>query len=278
MSAMDSALRRVRLIVAYDGGAYHGFARNPIVATVASSLERVLSTICRIPVEVTGAGRTDAGVHAWGQVVSADVPADLDLVDVQRRINKMCGPTLVVRQADWAPTADFHARFDAVWRHYRYTILNSPTPNPFLAATAWHVRQPLELRLMQLATDPFVGEHDFSSFCRKPRQDERKKPRSMVRRVLLAEWSDLGDGCLRFDIRANAFCHQQVRAITGTLVEVGLGKRKAGEMAALLRARDRRTAGQVAPAAGLCLWEVGYPDPGAPAPRRRPVPGAEEPA
>ncbi|MSW20514.1 MAG: tRNA pseudouridine(38-40) synthase TruA [Actinobacteria bacterium] len=278
MSAMDSALRRVRLVVAYDGGAYHGFARNPIVPTVANTLERVLSLICRLPVEVVGAGRTDAGVHAWGQVVSADVPADLDLVDVQRRINKMCGPTLVVRTAEWAPTEDFHARFDAIWRHYRYTILNSPTPNPFLAATTWHVRHSLDLRLMELATDPFVGEHDFASFCRKPRLEDGRKPRSTVRRLLIAEWSDLGDGLLRFDIRANAFCHQQVRAIVGTLVEVGLGKRKAGEMAALLRARDRRTAGQVAPAVGLCLWEVGYPELGTPGPRRRPKAEREKPA
>ncbi|MFM8847872.1 MAG: tRNA pseudouridine(38-40) synthase TruA [Actinomycetota bacterium] len=254
--------RRARFTVAYDGGAFHGFAKNRDVETVAGSLERVLSLVTRTDVEVTGAGRTDAGVHAWGQVVGVDLPARTDLIDVTRRVNKMCAPALAVRLAEWAPTPDFSARFDALWRHYRYTILNTETPNPFLAGTAWHVSQPLDLHLMQLACAPFIGEHDFSSFCRRPKVDdgpEGDTPPSMVRRVLAAEWSDLGDGRIRLDIRGTAFCHQQVRSITGTLVEVGLGKRTAGEMMGILRARDRNCAGQVAPPHGLCLWEVGYP-------------------
>jgi len=256
------AVRRARLTVAYDGSAFHGFAKNRDVETVAGALERVLSLIARTEVEVVGAGRTDTGVHAWGQVVSVDLPVDTDLVDLQRRVNKMSAPALAVRSADWAPTPDFSARFDALWRHYRYTILNTEAPNPFLARTAWHIAQPLDLHLMQLACDPFVGEHDFSSFCRKPKIDDLpdgQLPPSMVRRVLSAEWSDLGDGRIRLDIRGTAFCHQQVRSITGTLVEVGLGKRTAGEIMGILRARDRNAAGQVAPPHGLCLWEVGYP-------------------
>lgn len=245
-------------MLAYDGSAYHGFAKNRDVATVAGTLEEALSTICRMPVEVVGAGRTDAGVHGWGQVVSTDLPDDIDLDGVMRRINKMCGPSMAIRSIEWAPTADFSARFDAQWRHYRYTILNTPAPNPFLVRTAWHISQPLDLPLMQLACDPFIGEHDFSSFCRKPKQDDGEEPLSLVRRILLAEWSDLGDGLLRLDIRATAFCHQQVRSITGTMVDVGLGKRTAGEIMGILRAKDRNQAGQVAPPQGLCLWEVGY--------------------
>lgn len=258
---MVIATRRARLTIAYDGGAFHGFAKNRDVETVAGTLERALSLIARGDVEVTGAGRTDTGVHAWGQVVSADLPADLDLVDVMRRINKMCAPALAVRTAEWAPTAGFSARFDALWRHYRYTILNTEAPNPFLAQTAWHVSHTLDLHLMQLACDPFVGEHDFTSFCRKPKGDDLPEghgPPSMVRRILSAEWSDLGDGRIRLDIRGTAFCHQQVRSITGTLVEVGLGRRTAGEIMGILRARDRQAAGLVAPPHGLCLWEVGY--------------------
>jgi tRNA pseudouridine38-40 synthase len=170
----------------------------------------------------------------------------------------MCGPALVVRDVQWAPTEEFSARFDALWRHYRYTVLNSPTPNPFLAATTWHVSHPLQLHRMQLACDPFIGEHDFSSFCRRPKPEEGDEPVSLVRRVLLAEWTDLGEGLLRLDIRATAFCHQQVRSITGMIVDVGLGKRTAGEIMGVLRARDRAAAGQVAPPQGLCLWEVGY--------------------
>ena len=260
-------MRRARLTIAYDGGAFHGFAKNRNVETVAGSLERALSLVTRGEVEVTCAGRTDAGVHAWGQVVSVDLPAETELVDLARRLNKMCGPAIAVRTAEWAPSADFNARFDALWRHYRYTVLNATAPNPFLARTTWHVPQPLDLHLMQLACDPFVGEHDFSSFCRRPKADDETTDYpdggpngpSMVRRVLSAEWTDLGDGLLRLDIRGTAFCHQQVRSITGTMVDVGLGKRTAGEILAILRARDRQAAGQVAPPEGLCLWEVGYP-------------------
>ena len=245
-------------MVAYDGAAFHGFARNNDVPTVAKLLDDTLALIARQPVNLVGAGRTDAGVHGWGQVVGVDLPVSSDLVGVQRRVNSMCAPKLVIRTIEWAPAPDFHARFDAQWRHYRYTILNTLAPHPFLAATTWHVNRPLDLRLMQLACDPFIGEHDFTSFCRQPKVGERVVPKSMRRRVLIAHWSDLGDGVLRFDIRATGFCHQMVRSITGTLVEVGLGKRKPGELMDVLRARDRATAGQVAPAHGLCLWEVGY--------------------
>lgn len=255
---MSAAVRRARLVIAYDGSAFFGFAKNNEVVTVAGTLEAALSTICQSPVTVTGAGRTDTGVHAWGQVISVDLPEHFDLADIQRRLNKMCGPVVVVRSAEWAPTPEFNARFDALWRHYRYTVLNTPTPNPFLARTAWNVRHPLNLHLMQLACDPFIGEHDFASFCRKAKPNPGMAPKSTVRRMMLLEWTDLGEGLLRLDVRANAFCHQQVRSITGTLVDVGLGRITAGEIAGILRARDRRQAGQVAPPEGLCLWEVGY--------------------
>jgi tRNA pseudouridine38-40 synthase len=255
---MNSAVRRARLVVAYDGSAFLGFAKNPDAPTVAGTLEAALSTICQSPTTVTGAGRTDTGVHAWGQVVSVDLPTTLKLDDVRRSLNKLCGNALVVRSVEWAPSPQFNARFDAIWRHYRYTILNTPTASPFLTKTAWHVRQPLNLSLMRLASDPFIGLHDFTSFCRKPKPNPGRKPKSLVREMMLVEWTDLGEGLLRLDVRANAFCHQQVRAITGTIVDVGLGKITAGEIAGLLRARDRRQAGQVAPPEGLCLWEVGY--------------------
>jgi tRNA pseudouridine38-40 synthase len=259
VSAEEVELRRVRLVVAYDGSAFHGFARNLEVPTVADTLEHALSVICRRPTDIVGAGRTDAGVHAWGQVVSADLPAATDLTTLTRRLNAICGPTLIVREAEWAPDAGFNARFDALWRHYRYTVLNTPAPSPFLRYTTWHVPQPLDLDRLNLACDPFVGVHDFTSFCRKPKQEPGAKPLSMSRHVFLAGWTDLGEGLLRFEIRANAFCHQMVRSITGTMVEVGLGRRSGGDVLATLRARDRRYAGQVAPPEGLCLWEVGYP-------------------
>ena len=121
----------------------------------------------------------------------------------------------------------------------------------------------LDLRRLQLACDPFIGEHDFSSFCRRPKPAPGAEPASMKRRVISAQWSEVpGDvpGLLRFEIRANAFCHQMVRSIVGTLVDVGLGKLHAGDITAILRTKSRLAAGSVAPPHGLTLWQVGYPD------------------
>ena len=149
----------------------------------------------------------------------------------------------------------FDARFDARSRRYRYTILNRDVPDPFLAPTSWHVPQPLDLDRLRLACDPLIGEHDFTAFCRKPKDDPGK---SLIRRVLDARWEPDGD-VLRFWIEANAFCHQMVRSIVGTLVDVGLGKRTAADVTAALDAKRRDAAGPVAPPHGLVLWEVRYP-------------------
>ncbi len=247
---------RVRLTVAYDGTGFHGFSENRDVRTVGGELARALETVLRHPVNLIVAGRTDAGVHAWGNVVSFDAESpDVDLVAVQRHLNSMLGPAIAIRSTEAAPP-DFNARHDAVTRRYRYTVLNRPVPDPFLAATTWHVPEPLDLAVLRLACDPLIGEHDFSSFCRVPR---RIPDASMVRRVDDARWHDLGDGLLRFDIDASSFCQQMVRAIVGTMVPMGAGKQRAGEMAGILRARNRSLANRVAPARGLCLWEVVYP-------------------
>lgn len=251
---------RARLVVAYDGSAFHGFAEQQATPTVMGELRTALERICRTPLELTGAGRTDAGVHAWGQVVSGDLPPDVEIESLARRLTRMCAPSIVVRSAEWA-ASDFDARFSAVWRHYRYTVLPAPQPVPALAGTAWHVPHRLEPWTMQLACDPLIGEHDFSTFCRRPKVDDGVEPPSMRRRVLLAHWSEVASDygpLLRFDIRANAFCHQMVRSIVGTMVDVGLGRRHAGDITGMLARRDRSAAGQVAPPHGLTLWEVGY--------------------
>jgi tRNA pseudouridine38-40 synthase len=220
------------------------------------TLERFL----RQPVHLTVAGRTDAGVHAWGQVVTFDVVAPengaVDLEALIRTVNKVCGPAVVVRSAELVE-ATVDARHSARARRYRYTILNTPTPSPFLAATSWHVAEPLDLSLLRLGCDPLIGAHDFTSFCRKPRVPDGVAY-SMTRRVIDARWLDLGDGRLRFDIEANAFCQQMVRAIVGTLVEVGLGRRTPASVMAALTGADRALAGRPAPPQGLCLWEVLY--------------------
>jgi tRNA pseudouridine38-40 synthase len=185
--------------------------------------------------------------------VSFDARQDADPVALQRAVNRALRPRVVVRETDVAEPG-FDARRSATGRVYRYTVRNDPVADPFTASTAWHVPAPLDLPAMRLACDALLGEHDFSSFCRRPPAPDA----SLVRIVRDARWVDLGGGMLRFDIEASAFCHQMVRSIVGTLVEVGLGRRKAGLMASVVRARARSQAGQPAPAHGLCLWEVLY--------------------
>jgi tRNA pseudouridine38-40 synthase len=167
-------------------------------------------------------------------------------------VNAILAPEVVVRDARPVDPS-FDARRSARWREYRYTIVNRPQPDPFLARYAWWVPTPLDLSVLRLAADPFVGEHDFAAFCR------RGPGRSTVRTVLESGWSRPEAGVLRYEIKARAFCWQMVRAIVGTLVQVGTGRRRAGDVLAILRAGDRAQASQLAPPHGLCLWEVGYP-------------------
>jgi tRNA pseudouridine38-40 synthase len=187
-------------------------------------------------------------------VVSVAV-ADSSAIDadrVARSVNSQLGPEVVVREASWADP-EFDARRSATWRAYRYTIVNRPAPDPFLARHAWWVHEPLDLRVLRLGADPILGEHDFAAFCRKGPEGS-----TTTRRVFDSSWQDLGDGVLRYDIRASAFCWQMVRSIVGTLVDVGVGKLRPSDVMRILRSGDRNAAGQVAPPSGLTLWEVGY--------------------
>jgi tRNA pseudouridine38-40 synthase len=249
---------RVRLQVAYDGRRFLGFAPQvPGVRTVGGVLAGALERILRLPAApaLTCAGRTDAGVHAWDQWVHLDVPEGtaIDPTDLRRRLVKLLGPEVVVRSVELAPEG-WDARRSALTRTYRYTVLTTATPDPFRAGFVWWVPGELDVRGMQLACDAIVGEHDFSSFCRK------QADRHLVRTVRNAGWKDVGAGELQFEITADAFCQQMVRALVGTLVDVGAGKTRAGEMMGILRARDRSTAGQVAPPDGLVLAAVAYPN------------------
>jgi tRNA pseudouridine38-40 synthase len=244
---------RVKLLIAYDGTGFHGWADQPEVRTVEGLLVEALQRFLRHPVEnFTCAGRTDAGVHAWGQVVSFDADPGIDPQRVQSALNGALAPEVVVRVAE-VVDSDFDARRSARWRAYRYAIVNRPVPDPFLARYAWWVPTPLDLDSLRLGADPFVGEHDFAAFCRKGPEGS-----TTTRRVFESRWHDLGGGVLRYDIRGTAFCWQMVRAIVGTLVDVGTGKKRPGDLMGILRARDRANAGQLAPPEGLCLWQVGY--------------------
>ncbi len=271
--------------MAYDGTDFHGLAPNRGVRTVVGELVRVLEPLMGREPDIVMSGRTDAGVHAWGQVLSFTVDAegwaDLEgrggLPRIQRSVNSRLGPEVVVRDVAEVP-AEFSARFSATGRRYRYLVVNRDVPDPFLARTAWWVGPILAVEAMQAACPQLVGEHDFSSFCRRPRTsagardtvgsvsdpEARSEPAdvSMVRRVTGARWLDMGShlgaGVLRFDIEGSAFCHQMVRSIVGFLVAVGSGKRRAGELPEVLAARDRSRAENPAPPHGLTLWQVDY--------------------
>lgn len=221
--------------------------------TLQAAIEQVLDR----PVTLVCAGRTDTGVHAWGQVVSFDAPTGVDLSAFRDSLNAMCGPAVVTRDVAVAAD-DFDARSSATSRAYRYTVLNRPVPDPFLAATTWHLHRPLDLSLLRLGCDALIGHHDFTSFCRKGPPLASGEPRSLMRRVTDARWVDLGDGVLRFDITASSFCHTMVRSIVGTLVAMGEGILRPGEMRGIMAARDRHGLPAVAPPHGLCLWKVEY--------------------
>ena len=241
---------KIALLVAYDGTDFHGFARQKHARTVQGELEAKLSLILRAPIETVGAGRTDAGVHAAGQVVSFDVPRDVDPSWLRLRLNKLLAPAIVVRAASVMPD-DFSARFSATRREYEYRIYRSPTPDPFRDRFALWVPGRLTVSAMQAASRALIGEHDFSSFCRRGEG-------SLMRRVRAITFSSRDDELI-VKIKADSFCHQMVRSIVGMLLEVGAGKRAPGDVEKALRAKHRNAAGPVADARGLHLVRVVYP-------------------
>ncbi len=250
--------QKVRLLVAYDGAGFAGFARNEGVDTVGGTLEAHLTQILREPITLTVAGRTDRGVHAWGQVCSFETSGLIEPARLRRSLNSMCAGRIVVRSVDVVDD-DFDARFSARWRRYRYTVLNRDIPDPFAGHLSWWVTDDLDLDAMRQACAPLLGEHDFSAFCRRPKPSPGALVApSTVRRVLEADWIRQGESRLRFEITATAFCHQMVRSIVGTLVAVGRGQIHASDVATILRNQDRQECPDVAPPQGLCLWEVGY--------------------
>ena len=266
LSASGTGLRNVMLVVAYDGTDFHGFAESAGVRTVMGELRAAIERMARVPLDLTAAGRTDAGVHGWGQVVTGRVPAALDPARLQNGVNGMCGPEIAVRSAEWVDD-DVDARFSATSRSYRYDVWNAPTPHPALARSTWHVRNRLDVEAMNAAARHLLGEHDFASFCRRVKVAEGAPEKSTVRILQHAEWrrvavADVAEApdspLLRFEIAASSFCHQMVRSIVGTLVEVGGGRRSPDSLIDSLRALDRNAAGKVAPPTGLTLWSVGY--------------------
>jgi tRNA pseudouridine38-40 synthase len=239
------------LDLAYDGAPFRGFAKQPNVRTVQGDIDAALTKLFGTEVFSVGAGRTDAGVHALGQVMGVkDAPDDLDLEKVKGAINTMCGPAIAVSSAQ-SMHPDWHARFSARSRTYIYAIDRGESPDPFKARTCWYHPEPLDVDAMNEAAGSLAGPHDFTSFGRVPESGSAE-------RVLyeLRCWEK--DDLLLIRSRANAFLQQMVRSLVGTLVYVGGHKREPDEMPAILQARDRSAAGPVAPPHGLCLVSVEY--------------------
>ena len=247
---------RVRARVAYLGVDFHGFAENPGVTSVAGEINKAITLVAGEPVSVTCAGRTDKGVHAVGQVVSFDIPDHISLERLALSVNSQCGPSVLFTDLEIVDK-NFDARFSAVSRTYSYRILNGRDLDPFISDRAWHISEELDVDLMQKASSYLIGEHDFSSFCKKPKLKSGDTV-SLVRHVNSAEWNSISETDLFFEICASSFCHQMVRSIVGTLVEVGLGKIPCDDMPRIITLSDRQAAGRIAPPHGLTLLSVKY--------------------
>lgn len=240
-----------RIDVAYDGSGFRGYAAQTGQRTVQGELERALAACLDVVVTTSVAGRTDAGVHARAQVVSFDhEPAIDDLARLRRRLDGLLGPEISVVRVSQQDDG-FDARFSALWRRYRYQIDTADAADPLTRAFVWHVGRRLQVERMAGVTGAFLGEKDFSSFCRTV------EGRSNVRRVMEMGLSEK-EGIVTVWVQANAFCHQMVRSIVGFLYDIGRGYTDPATVQEVIAARDRGRVVTVAPPHGLTLWSVGY--------------------
>ena len=251
-------VQRVKAVVEYDGTEYKGFQIQPHDPTIQSALEAGLGSVTREAIRVTGAGRTDAGVHARGQVVHFDTAWRHGLAALQRAWNANLPPDIAVRELESVPE-DFHARFSARSREYRYSILRADVRSPLAARFSHQVAAPLDCVAMAAAARSLEGQHDFSAFGSPP------SGTNSVRTVYRATFERSGE-MLYFDIVANAFLRRMVRLVIGTLLLVGSGRLTPREFQAILVSGDANHPVAAAPPEGLCLRRVNYADLGADAP------------
>lgn len=248
------------LTVSYSGSPFCGFARQPGQLTVQGELESTLSMLFRREVETVCAGRTDAGVHALGQVVSFSLDenemAGRTLRSIERSMNALTDDRISVRDFQLR-SEDFSARFSAKAREYRYFICNSEQAPIFTQGFAWHVPQTLDLEAMREGAAHLIGEHDFKSFCLAASAVDKPTHRNVME-IAISRETVMGEPLICVKVVGNAFLHSMIRAIVGTLVHVGRGKQPPKWVADALAACDRRAAGENAPAKGLVFWQVRY--------------------
>jgi tRNA pseudouridine38-40 synthase len=253
-----SPRRTLKITLAYDGTRFVGWQRQAQGESIQGLVEGALARFEGRTVTVHGAGRTDAGVHAHGQVASAEVTTPHDPQSIQRGLNASLPPDVRVMSVEDAP-AGFHARFSARSKTYRYVLNHSPVAGPFDRAFAWHVPERLDLGAMREAARALVGTHDFAAF-----QSTGSDTAGTVRTVTRSELSNdaapivSGPPMMAYEIAGNGFLRHMVRTIAGTLVEIGRGWRGPESMAALLTGGTRSAAGPTAPAHGLFLVRVDY--------------------
>ncbi|RJR43026.1 MAG: tRNA pseudouridine(38-40) synthase TruA [Deltaproteobacteria bacterium] len=245
-------MRNIRLLLEYEGAAYHGWQRQKNALSIQEVLETALAKLTGEALRVHGSGRTDAGVHARGQVANFHTTSHIPLKAFYAGLNSLLPRDLAVLEAVEAP-GDFHARKSARAKTYEYRILNRKESSPLNRRYAWLVRQTLNLEDMAQAAAMLLGEHDFSAF-----RASGGAPGHAVREVFNAAWQPEAEGHLRFSITATGFLRGMVRSLVGTMVEIGLGKRPPEDLAGLLKSGDRAGAGPTAPAQGLFLVEVLY--------------------
>ena len=246
---------RYRLTLEYDGSGYNGFQAQTDLPTVQGAVETAITAFCGETIRLAAAGRTDAGVHATGQVSSFDLDKDWPARTVMNALNAhLVGEPISVLDCVGVE-ADWHARFSATGRRYLYRILTRPGPPALDRGRVWHLRKPLDAEAMQAAAQSLVGLHDFTTF-----RDINCQSKSPEKTLDVARVSRVGEE-VHLVFEARSFLHRQVRSMTGTLAEVGLGRWAFEDVAAALAARDRAACGPVAPATGLYLTGVSYEPP-----------------
>jgi len=243
--------QRYRATVEYDGTDFLGYQIQAEGRTVQGEIEKSLQQVTGSAVRIDGAGRTDAGVHAVGQVIAFNVAWRHPLDDLHRALNATLPRDIGVTDLT-ITDSDFHPRFSALSRSYRYTVINRPWPGVLQRRYSHHVREPLDIAAMSQAGKVLIGSHDFASFGKPPQGEVT------IRNVTQAEWFADGEQ-VWFDITANAFLYRMVRTIVGTLLQVGLGRIAVDDIEKILAARDLTRSAAPAPACGLCLRHVAYP-------------------